>query len=162
MTSDLSVSELGQVIRRLQAKSLLRPAAGRAASLEETLGGTVEETDHGRVLLVRRRFDLDHRHGEQSLSGAGAIASGPLGLLARAGAPAAGGRLLYLDTETTGLAERIFQVLPDLLARGLQTIKSCSCRTGCPSCVGPVNEVGRRAKPVALALLRRLVAPLER
>ena len=58
-----------------------------------------------------------------------------------------------------GLAERIFQVLPDLLARGLQTIKSCSCRTGCPSCVGPVNEVGRRAKPVALALLRRLVAP---
>jgi len=58
-----------------------------------------------------------------------------------------------------GLAERIFQVLPDLLARGLQTIKSCSCRTGCPSCVGPVNEVGRRAKPVALALLRRLGAP---
>ena len=58
-----------------------------------------------------------------------------------------------------GLAERIFQVLPDLLARGLQTIESCGCRTGCPSCVGPVNEVGRRAKSVALALLRRLVAP---
>ena len=57
-----------------------------------------------------------------------------------------------------GLAERIFQVLPDLLARGLQTIETCGCRTGCPSCVGPVNEVGRRAKPVALALLRRLVA----
>ena len=56
-----------------------------------------------------------------------------------------------------GLAERIFQVLPDLLARGLQTIETCGCRTGCPSCVGPVNEVGRRAKPVALALLRRLV-----
>jgi DEAD/DEAH box helicase domain-containing protein len=57
-----------------------------------------------------------------------------------------------------GLAERIFQVLPDLLARGLQTIQSCGCRSGCPSCVGPVNEVGRRAKPVALALLKRLVA----
>ncbi len=56
-----------------------------------------------------------------------------------------------------GLAERIFQVLPDLLARGLQTIETCGCRTGCPSCAGPVNEVGRRAKPVALALLRRLV-----
>ena len=57
-----------------------------------------------------------------------------------------------------GLAERIFQVLPELLARGLETIQACRCRSGCPSCVGPVNEVGRRAKPVALALLRRLVA----
>ncbi|HXJ77924.1 MAG TPA: DEAD/DEAH box helicase [Candidatus Methylomirabilis sp.] len=57
-----------------------------------------------------------------------------------------------------GLAERIFQVLPDLLARGLETIRHCGCRSGCPSCVGPVNEVGRRAKPVALALLKRLVA----
>jgi DEAD/DEAH box helicase domain-containing protein len=56
-----------------------------------------------------------------------------------------------------GLAERIFQVLPDLLARGLETLLSCGCRSGCPSCVGPVNDVGRRAKPVARALLMRLV-----
>src|SRR5262250_1118513 len=56
-----------------------------------------------------------------------------------------------------GLAERIFEVLPDLLARGLETLEACACRSGCPSCVGPVNEVGRRAKPVALALLTRLV-----
>ncbi len=102
--SDVSLSELGHVIRRLEAKSLLRRPAVRAASLEEALGGTVEETEHGRVLLVRRRFDLGHRHGQQTLSRAGEIAPGPLGVLARAGAPAAGGRLLYLDTETTGLA----------------------------------------------------------
>jgi DEAD/DEAH box helicase domain-containing protein len=57
-----------------------------------------------------------------------------------------------------GLAERIFQVLPDLLRRGLETIGGCACPSGCPSCVGPVNEVGRRAKPVALALLSRLVS----
>src|SRR5215468_6043408 len=56
-----------------------------------------------------------------------------------------------------GLAERIFEVLPDLLARGLETLEACSCPAGCPSCVGPVNEVGRQAKPVALALLKRLV-----
>ncbi len=55
-----------------------------------------------------------------------------------------------------GLAERIFQVLPDLLARGRETLESCGCIGGCPSCAGPVNEVGRRAKPVALALLHRL------
>jgi DEAD/DEAH box helicase domain-containing protein len=68
---------------------------------------------------------------------------------------------IYLyDTQPggIGLAERIFQVLPDLLARGLETLEGCGCKNGCPSCVGPVNEVGRRAKPVARALLRRLVS----
>jgi DEAD/DEAH box helicase domain-containing protein len=56
-----------------------------------------------------------------------------------------------------GLAERLFEVLPELLARGLETLEACGCRSGCPSCVGPVNEVGRRAKPIARALLKRLV-----
>jgi DEAD/DEAH box helicase domain-containing protein len=55
-----------------------------------------------------------------------------------------------------GLAERVFEVLPDLLARGLETLERCGCTSGCPSCVGPVNEVGRRAKPIARALLTRL------
>jgi uncharacterized protein YprB with RNaseH-like and TPR domain/predicted nucleic acid-binding protein len=106
VSHDPSISDLNEVIRRLQAKSRLRaPAAGRAASLESTLGGTVEETGAGQVLLVRRRFDLDHHHGSQKLSRAREIAPVPLHLLARA-EPALQGerRLLYLDTETTGLA----------------------------------------------------------
>jgi DEAD/DEAH box helicase domain-containing protein len=57
-----------------------------------------------------------------------------------------------------GLAERVFEVLPDLLRRGLETLQACACRSGCPSCVGPVNEVGRRAKATAAALLRELGA----
>jgi DEAD/DEAH box helicase domain-containing protein len=57
-----------------------------------------------------------------------------------------------------GLAERIFEVLPELMARGLDTLEACGCRSGCPSCVGPVNEVGRQAKPVALGILKRLVS----
>jgi DEAD/DEAH box helicase domain-containing protein len=57
-----------------------------------------------------------------------------------------------------GLAERLFEVLPSLLARGLETLEACGCRAGCPSCVGPVNEVGRRAKTTAAALLRALTA----
>src|SRR5437867_243018 len=56
-----------------------------------------------------------------------------------------------------GLAERLFEVLPDLLRRGLETLHACPCRFGCPSCVGPVNEVGRKAKATAQALLRTLV-----
>jgi DEAD/DEAH box helicase domain-containing protein len=55
-----------------------------------------------------------------------------------------------------GLAEHVFEILPDLLRRGLETLEACACRAGCPSCVGPVNEVGRRAKATAQALLRAL------
>src|SRR5216117_3313203 len=56
-----------------------------------------------------------------------------------------------------GLAERLFEILPDLLRRGLETLSTCPCAFGCPSCVGPVNEVGRKAKATAQALLRTLV-----
>jgi uncharacterized protein YprB with RNaseH-like and TPR domain len=106
VTHDLSASDLNEVIRRIQAKSRPRPhVPGRAVSLEAALGGTVEETGAGRVLLVRRRFDLDFRHGRHPLSSARGMDPVPLSLLAR-GEPAsrAGERLLYLDTETTGLA----------------------------------------------------------
>jgi DEAD/DEAH box helicase domain-containing protein len=57
-----------------------------------------------------------------------------------------------------GLAERVFEVLPDLLRRGLDTLQACACGAGCPSCVGPVNEVGRRAKTTASRLLAALTA----
>jgi len=55
-----------------------------------------------------------------------------------------------------GLAERVFEVVPELLARGLEVLRACPCRWGCPSCVGPVNEVGRRAKQTAAAILDAL------
>jgi DEAD/DEAH box helicase domain-containing protein len=55
-----------------------------------------------------------------------------------------------------GLAERLFEILPELLGRGLEVLASCPCRSGCPSCVGPVNEVGRRAKTTATAILQKL------
>ncbi len=58
-----------------------------------------------------------------------------------------------------GLAERIFEVLPEILARGRALLEACPCKSGCPSCVGPVNEVGRRAKSAARALLAELVKP---
>jgi DEAD/DEAH box helicase domain-containing protein len=57
-----------------------------------------------------------------------------------------------------GLAERVFEVLPLLLGRALETLEACRCAWGCPSCVGPVNEVGRRAKTTAAAILRALLA----
>jgi DEAD/DEAH box helicase domain-containing protein len=55
-----------------------------------------------------------------------------------------------------GLTERLFDLLTPLVAQARETVAACPCRAGCPSCVGPVNEVGRRAKPIAAALLARL------
>jgi DEAD/DEAH box helicase domain-containing protein len=56
-----------------------------------------------------------------------------------------------------GLTERLFDLVAPLLGRARDTLEACPCRVGCPSCVGPVNEVGRRAKPMAVALLEHLV-----
>ena len=55
-----------------------------------------------------------------------------------------------------GLSERLFEVLAPLDARARETLGACRCQAGCPSCVGPVNQVGRQAKPIAAALLDRL------
>jgi len=104
VTPDLSVAELGRVIRRIEEKARTSPPVARRASLEGILDGAVEETDSGRILVVRRRYDLEHRHGAEPLGRASELALEALALLARAGAAPAGRRLLYLDTETTGLA----------------------------------------------------------
>jgi DEAD/DEAH box helicase domain-containing protein len=57
-----------------------------------------------------------------------------------------------------GLAERLFEVLPELVEHARQTLQACPCAWGCPSCVGPVNEVGRRAKATAAAILTLLAS----
>jgi uncharacterized protein YprB with RNaseH-like and TPR domain len=99
------LTELTRIIRRIEAKSRIRPPAGPPRSLEGLLEGAVEENERGRLLVVRRRFPVDHRHGTQSLLAARDAAPRALSLLGRAGGdPAEGRRLLYLDTETTGLA----------------------------------------------------------
>jgi uncharacterized protein len=99
------LGELTRIIRRIEAKSRPRPPAPPARSLEALLEGQVEETERGKLLVVRRRFPVDHRHGRQSLLAARDATPQALALLSRTGeAPAEGRRLLYLDTETTGLA----------------------------------------------------------
>jgi hypothetical protein len=97
-------SDLRQVIRRLEAKSRASSAVRRRGSLEDLVGGAVEETEKGRILCVRRRFAEDHHHGRQPLEAAREMGEGPRARRARGAAPPRGPRLLYLDTETTGLA----------------------------------------------------------
>lgn len=52
-----------------------------------------------------------------------------------------------------GLSERLFEVHGELLAHAQTLIRACSCLSGCPACVGPVEEVGLLGKQQALELL---------
>jgi DEAD/DEAH box helicase domain-containing protein len=56
-----------------------------------------------------------------------------------------------------GFSHQLFDDTPALLEKTKKLISRCECRYGCPSCVGPVKEVGEKAKEVALALLREIL-----
>ncbi|MEK7363191.1 MAG: Zn-binding domain-containing protein, partial [candidate division NC10 bacterium] len=112
------------------------------------------------IFLLCDVRDLGSWLGDQTPAGQGTVATYP-GARARLLQAEQFNPTIYLYDSAPGgigLAEGIFQVLPALLARGLETLQACPCRWGCPSCVGPVNEIGRRAKAIATTLLRNLTA----
>jgi ATP-dependent helicase YprA (DUF1998 family) len=55
-----------------------------------------------------------------------------------------------------GLSEPLFRMSQSLLEKTQKLIAECPCASGCPSCVGPIGEVGEKGKEVALEILRRL------
>jgi DEAD/DEAH box helicase domain-containing protein len=79
-----------------------------------------------------------------------------IGVLAQVQAPFTGRPTLYLyDTVPggVGLSERIFGLVDDLLVACRNAVESCPCIDGCPACVGPALEVGRRGKQTVAELL---------
>ncbi len=56
-----------------------------------------------------------------------------------------------------GLSEKIYEMRMQLFAQARDMIAACPCEAGCPSCVGPVGEVGERGKATALDILGRLL-----
>ena len=97
-----TVDDLRRVIRRIEGARPPRPAA---EPVERVVDGELHDTGHGAIVRVRREYPLSHRHGAEPL--ADAVAA-PLPLLARAarvdGEVGGAEGLLFLDTETTGLA----------------------------------------------------------
>jgi DEAD/DEAH box helicase domain-containing protein len=57
-----------------------------------------------------------------------------------------------------GQSAPLFRLAALLLARTLDLIRSCPCEHGCPSCVGPVGEIGERGKEAAAAFLNCLTS----
>lgn len=55
-----------------------------------------------------------------------------------------------------GLSDRLYEVHGQLMDQARSLIKSCGCISGCPACVGPIEEVGLLGKKLALELLAEL------
>ena len=56
-----------------------------------------------------------------------------------------------------GLAEKAYRMRDILLTHARMIARDCPCEHGCPSCVGPVGEVGENGKATALALIDLLL-----
>ncbi len=56
-----------------------------------------------------------------------------------------------------GFSPQLFDDTPELLKKTQRLISKCKCQSGCPSCVGPVKEVGEKSKEVALSLLNEIL-----
>ena len=56
-----------------------------------------------------------------------------------------------------GFSEGLYELHDTLLVAARDLVRACRCRRGCPSCVGPVAEVGEDAKANCLRLLDLLL-----
>ena len=71
--------------------------------------------------------------------------------------PFTGMPTLYLYDSITGgigLADKAYDMMPILLQRAKETIETCPCEHGCPSCIGSQSHTGKRD---AVELLRRML-----
>ena len=56
-----------------------------------------------------------------------------------------------------GLAHKAYSMQKLLLEKALQIVTDCACTQGCPSCAGPVGEIGTDGKQTAMTLLKELI-----
>jgi DEAD/DEAH box helicase domain-containing protein len=57
-----------------------------------------------------------------------------------------------------GQSAALFKLAARLLEGASKLLRSCTCESGCPSCVGPIGEVGERGKEIAGRILAELLA----
>jgi DEAD/DEAH box helicase domain-containing protein len=104
---------------------------------------------------------------QQIVAAAGPGAGGPSGAVAHVGRGRVAGqapvdydepRVFVYDNYPggIGLSEPLFSMRQPLLEKTQDLIATCPCPSGCPSCVGPLGEVGPLAKTVALDILARV------
>lgn len=52
-----------------------------------------------------------------------------------------------------GLSRRLYDIHDELMAQAKQLLNNCGCLSGCPACVGPIEEVGLLGKSLSLKLI---------
>jgi DEAD/DEAH box helicase domain-containing protein len=55
-----------------------------------------------------------------------------------------------------GLAEKLFDIHELLIDSACNALKACPCESGCPSCVGPLIEIGEKGKEICLQMLNTM------
>lgn len=68
---------------------------------------------------------------------------------------------LYLyDAYPGGIGQSapLYRLAPRLLRQTAELLAGCPCEAGCPSCVGPVGEIGERGKQAAMCFLAELLS----
>ena len=116
------------------------------------------------LLLMCDRHDVGVSIGNGSALDEGQAAGGETAAVARVGRGRSAGqapvdfdepRIFVYDNYPggIGLSEPLFTMRAALLAKTRDLIATCPCESGCPSCVGPLGEVGPLAKTVALDIL---------
>lgn len=56
-----------------------------------------------------------------------------------------------------GQSEPLFRRRREVLEGAAELLSRCTCDSGCPSCVGPPNELGEKGRSGALAIVRKLL-----
>jgi DEAD/DEAH box helicase domain-containing protein len=56
-----------------------------------------------------------------------------------------------------GFSQVLYEQAQVLLEKTIEAIERCSCKGGCPSCIGPVHPGDNRTKETALFLVRLLL-----
>ncbi|NLU10456.1 MAG: DEAD/DEAH box helicase [Tepidanaerobacter acetatoxydans] len=57
-----------------------------------------------------------------------------------------------------GFSEKLYNMQDQLLKAARQVIMECNCEDGCPSCVGPYDEVGFGSKNFALKIIKGVLS----
>jgi DEAD/DEAH box helicase domain-containing protein len=55
-----------------------------------------------------------------------------------------------------GLSRRIYEMFGEIVEAAISHVKKCGCKDGCPSCVGPLLEVGEGGKSASQSVLQLL------
>jgi len=59
----------------------------------------------------------------------------------------------------SGQSAPLFRLARRLLEGAAELLGSCPCESGCPSCVGPIGEIGEKGKDATRRILAELLAP---